>query len=500
MKRHISTKLCLLTALLSGSSAHAAPAKWCTGTTTREHYSITDMGHFQYNSDADDLKDMDGFADVVLALCSNDPAATQYHAELEAARLRWTKRLHLTDADWADAFPFASSNISFRRSLHLDGAPGSGPIAQYDWFRRATLEEAIRRADTEGEHLSQAARLGYVAQCLEGEQVDPVAAALCVGDMGLDLDALGNELRASPSVDPVSRMTLRLLAEQVVRKLWPERKNEIAGYMLKDAGWNQIFKIAKAARQEWIDRKVELAPMRSLHYQLAHSKSPAGCDQTLSILQQKITAISADDYARTFGKSPSSREVLSRVMNEPAGYLAATNYAQCHPGTSLAVEIGAVGGPGLGGPRATALSRLILANPKPFGGDLRLPDLASDHVYRGGNDLKSSFGVLTGVTRTGDNVHLTFRKEPYDFAYCAESHQTDRVVTVMESGTVVYESVCTKTARAKGKDAIPPVDVAARNMTLRPGMVVVVEGDMVVVAWSKPDAKAPSFILGEPVK
>jgi hypothetical protein len=502
--------------------AVAGPAPWCGGDIGSATYSITNNGSFKYDSDADDLADVDGFADIVLAMCSRDPDATRFHSQLEAARARWGKRLHMAESDWVDALPFATEMLGFRRSFKLDVAGQGfalaelGPVAQYSAFRRADILTAIEAADAAGAHLSMSARTGLAAACLEGADVDPVPAALCVGDMKIDLDTLNAELRVDRADDPAAKMSLRLVAEEVVRKLWPARKAKLAALITSDDAYRQLFDVAKAARTEWDRRKDELAPLREEAWVMfnalqTHSrKAAAGCEAaTWPVLQQRISAIPAGDFAaayRDFTSAPLD-PIVRRIMSEPAGYLAARNYASCmrttDRGSRLVTAISdAAEQPGFSGPRGAALATIMRANPQTDrGGSLKFPRPGGGNTYRMGGSNKQGAGVLKSANTEGQAVHLAFASSMRKVTQCAGYVETKKIVAITPDGQLLYEQRCTGSETIKVNDASEPQDVDVRfGSMLKPGMSVVVDGDAVVIAWAKAGSKLPSFVLGQPVK
>src|SRR5439155_16223451 len=151
-----------------------------------------------------------------------------FHAQLEAARARWTKRLEMTDDDWADAAVWAVAGVGDRRGgriqVDVDKKAWSalGPVEQYAGMIRGSARSETAMldyayfADALGTKLTEAGRLGYITHCIDGGS-KPVDWAACAPDIAaFDKKKLAAELRADKTARGFEKMVLRLVADDYV--------------------------------------------------------------------------------------------------------------------------------------------------------------------------------------------------------------------------------------------------------------------------------------------
>lgn len=515
-------KIMMVAAALAGwaQTAEARPA-WCQGDAGRGNLSITKSdGSFKYATAADD--DSGSFTEIVNALCSSDPQAEPFRAQLEAARARWSKRLHMTDADWNDALPFATEMQVFRVNLEIDlqkqhdAFSDMTPVEQFDAFKRIDTLDQIHLADVAASHLTWTGRLGYIARCVEAEDLDPVENALCGHDIAtFDVDKLNAELRADTADAPETRMTMRLLYDRLARFRFPKRMAVMRALVAKDEGYAKLFKIAKQTQEEWDAKASELAPYRETAWQMfvaeetGSKKARAGCEEkTWAPLVEAIRGISASDYQTAYkaDKSGGAEPLLRLVMATPKGFLAASSFAACaalhktespsFAGTARALA----SQPGFTGPRSAVLTNLLAANIELDRGSIDYPK--PDHgFYRDESHRAYGSGVLASVKANGSSLHLEFKPIVHVEEQCTGGFvPTRQIIGIRDDGSFTFQQRCTGYGMVKVNTASRPMDVAAKLAPgLKAGMNVVADGDTAVIAW-EPKAKVPSIVLGQAVK
>ncbi|MFT3697180.1 MAG: hypothetical protein QM831_28820 [Kofleriaceae bacterium] len=453
--------------------AHANPAAWCGGVTRDATFTIEANGAFKYNSERDDLADVDAFANVVLASCSNDRVAVKYRRELEAARQRWTKRLQMRESDWADALPFADQrDVGDRRKLRID-LPNKGfavaelsPVYQYLALWNLDFEHAYSMMDDVAQWATQAERVGFVARCLEPETQDPVQFLMCAADAEqLDLAKLDDELRGNDG--PASRMTVRLIAERTLRRFL-ERRVAFKAHVKQDSAYRQLVEAAKTELTRWSGKDPNITRLQLQQYKLAtamDSKKPIECEAALTKeLNAYLASIPIADYQKAYEATPRSPigPLIRLVQSTPEGYLTSSNYAECvqlHGENSpLSRAIATTYSDDMNGMHGAMMTAMRRANPQPAVGSFKFPKRPTDV------DLPDdAAGVVKSATKLDATTHVVF-------------------------------------AAKKNGSAPPPADVETIGIAVKPGMYVVQENGLVVIAFKKQGDMLPSIVLGRPVK
>lgn len=463
----------LVVAALAGA-AHANPAAWCGGQTSSARFSIEANGAFRYNSERDDLADVDAFANVVLASCSEDRVAVRYRRELEAARQRWAKRLQMRESDWADALPFADqADASDRRKLRID-LPNKGfavatlsPVYQYLAMWNLDFEHAYSLMDDVGQWPTNAERVGFVARCLAEDHQDPVQFLMCASDAeAIDLAKLDDELRAGGD-GPASKMTLRLAAEATLRR-FAERRRTFESLAAGDPAYRELVDAAKTELDRWHAPDAKLTRLQLAQYKLAtaiDSHQPIDCEATTTKeLHAYLASIPVADYQKAYEAAPRSPigPLIRLVQSTPEGYLTASNYAECvqlhGENTPLSRAIATTYADDMNGVHGAMLTAMRRAHPQPKVGAFVFPKRPTDV------DLPDD---AAGVVKSVSKVDPT----------------TMRVVFA-----------------AKKTGAPPPAEVETIGIALRPGMYVVQENGLVVIAFAKQGDMLPVIVLGRPVK
>jgi len=524
MKLAISSVLALA---LAAGTASAAPEPWC-GEGVADTFNVAMGNKFTYNSDADDLADDASFMRVVGASCSvMGHDNEQFHAQLAAARARWAKRLRMADADWADAAAWIQepAGVRYSRTIHVpDHRAYSelGPIAQYALLSNEYVSAGIAsyNADVLGAHLTETGRVGYVQSCLGGSIAAPAQWALCWADAeAIDLDKLAAELRSDKSYSGADRMFLRIAAYNLVTKLVPQRRDELAK---ADPAYRKLVEIAAKTRKDWSASPEALALVDALDDAVAkqsRSLHVDGCaDNARAALLAQVAALPSTAFAdmplypkkgdkdEEFRLAPT--RLLATVAKTPDGYLAELAVVLCatdhDDATELATEVDRqiANSSGLRGPRTAALTAMKRSKIQPDARDEQISYPESRHAWvaRGSGEHMWSTGVIKKLTRKGDVVHIVYDGKNVTATVCASWNDTNHVTAIRNDGTVQYQQVCGSYETLHGNDAPEPIDVSiADGGALKPGMVTLYTGG-VMMAWAKRDDARPAVAFGLAIK
>src|SRR5262245_60764681 len=99
----VACTVSLISALGFAARAAAGAPAWCSAIGNNR---IDASGDIKDATDNDDPRN--ALRDLVGRMCKPDAEATAHMAELEAARQKWSQRLDLTEADWADVADYAT--------------------------------------------------------------------------------------------------------------------------------------------------------------------------------------------------------------------------------------------------------------------------------------------------------------------------------------------------------------------------------------------------------
>ena len=520
----------IFTVVATAATAHASPEPWC-GEPVHEQFSAS-RGNFLYNSDADDLADDSAFVNVVGASCMNNGEDNaKFHTQLAAARARWAKRLHMSDADWADAAAWIRQPQSERWQHDLapkDHASYSelGPIDQYARLSHMSwLGAGSYLADALGPKLTEAGRVAYLQNCLRDKYAGPgkdtggpAAWALCWGDAdALDLDKLGAELRADTAHDGFDKMTVRIAAWKA-SQLVAQRRTQLDK---SDPVYKQLIEIAAKARKSWSASPELLALVGALDDAKAkqsRSLHVDGCaEKARSALAAQVTALPSSVFA-DMPMAPkkgdenkrfetAQNKLVAAVTSTPDGYLAALAVALCASdgdATELAhaIERAIDEAPALRGPRGAALAAMLASKLEPDARDEKVEYPKGGHEVKLAevNDKVWSKGVIAKVTRKGDVVHVEYSGKNLVGTICTSTRSTNHVRGVRDDGQLQYDQECDAHETTHYNNAPKPIDVPiADGAALKPGMAVQY-ADGVMMAWAKPGDARPVVALGVAIK
>jgi hypothetical protein len=527
MKLAISSAFALV---LAAGAAHAGPEPWC-GQGVAGNFSVSMGNKFTYNSDADDLADSMALMNVVGASCDtlgheND----QFRTQLAAARARWAKRLHMTDADWADAAQWVAQpqSMLFDRPISRPAHQAyseMSPLGQFGVLSYVEVDGPANTAylaDAFGSHLTQTGLAGYARACLAHSSATDWA--LCLSDAeSIDLDKLSAELRTDATASGPDRMFVRYAAWDLVTNLVPKRRAELAK---KDPAYAKLAEIATRGRQSFHANADSLALVGSLDDAIAknsRSLHVAGCDaKARTALTAAVAALPASTFADmpmlppkpdpavkdkpAFVAAP--RKLLEALAATPDGYLAEVAVVLCAIDSAqpndLALELTKIVPfkPGFRGPRTAALSAMRDSGLEPDARDQKISYPATRHSWQINDNHQHVFskGMIAKVSRKGDTVHIEYSGKNVTEQFCDDWANTNHVTGIRDDGAITYERECSSKKTTTFNTAPKPIDLdAADGAALKPGMTLLVTNG-VTIAWKKTGDKKPAVALGAAVK
>lgn len=457
----------------------------------------------------------DALPELLGASCGVE--APRYAKELAAARAKWTQRLALTDADWADLLEWAQQDRAHRNnpSPHVD--PKQAPstwdaIDQYAAVIPSAVFDFHYPIDALGNRLTETGRLAYVARCIDsrrnGEWI------ICQPDVdALDLTKLPGELRAATKHPAADRVAIRLVADRLKPKI-AEHKAKMKELAARDPGYAKLFGMSADARKQWAAKPpdgalLELALAMDDARATNSNRAFEGCeDRTWTAFAGalgKLPAAKFKDIKDEPG-NPFMAGAIAVVVNDPDAYLGALAYYTCRA-SKPDVLVKFLGNamhrwPGFRGPRTSAHTALLAANVKLDDRDARVeyPDLRRMWLTGGEGTRGGGRGVISGAKPGGATTTLEFQQKLRKDTVCVDWKDTNRISMISASGTVYYEYNCTKYGTVTVNLAPKPMTVASRHTGgIKPGVTVAVIEDVVGAVWPKSGA-APSHVFGVAVK
>ncbi len=444
-------------------------------------------------------------------------ASAKTAGELAAARARWNKELDLTEADWAtDVVPYTLADPGTRRGLTMRTEDKQAPskldaIGQYAMIKQASFpnRDPLYALDQLGSRLSAAGRLAYIENCLHA--TNPAEWALCQPDIdAFDRKQIGVEMHADKTPRGYERMTIRVAAARVQAKL-PARAAAVKELMAKDPGYAQLFAVAATAHKEWAAKAPDaslLAVTTAMDDARAtnSSKAFAGCeDTTWAAFTTAVGALPAAKF-KELKSDGYLYEVMGVLINDPSAYLAMMALRICRSTKTDVLDryagMSMTRWPGYRGPRTAALTSMLT-------GTITLDDRSTKIQYpeirRTWLDASSSTngggsGVLAKVNTNGDKTHVEFVRKPHKMQVCLNWKDSNQIVQITASGSVIYGYTCLKYGTETVNLASEPRDINTRYAAgVKPGAYVSIIEDVVLSVSAKAGG-APSHVLGVPVK
>ncbi len=521
MSRHLFCIAPVLAVLTLSAPASAAPA-WCAS-----------EGATSFNDGLDNLESDDA-RDAIKSIVG---VACYGNGDVPAVRTRWSKRLGMVEADWADAAAWASQDQGDRMQnviyIDLQGQKlGIGESLKRAWSSFGPFDQyaAISRglgdnlgndkhyvADAFGSKLSEIGRLAYIEACLATTDAQVVRWAMCDGDIAaLDRAKLATEIRADKTRSGADRMAIRIRLDRLNQAL-AKHRDAVKAASAKDPAYAKMFELAAQTRTEWTTRWKNDAALVDLTLAMDDARAKdskkgfAGCeeatqkpfDAAVAMIPAKQLAGLPDD-----AQNPFFTQAMAAVIATPSGYLASVAYFLCRSrgGNKPDAVTRALGDamqrwPGHRGPRSATYTAILLAG-------LEL-DTASDTIdfppvtrtIFDGEGVRARPSAVAKLTRDGETVRIEYVKKTATGLECRSYSRNNRIVQIQRDGVLVYERTCTGGYKKVTYDVTPaPVTVKARYAAgVTPGMLVSVTEDVLIAAW-KQDGKAPSVLLGVALK
>ena len=498
---------------LASTSAFAGPAAWCKG-------ASDDKPRMDELGSKDARAVLKAF---VAAECNPDAEVEAHRAEIEKARAAWSKRLGMSEGDWADAVAYTTErDYDIKGDMTTKKFVEMTPIDQWIAIGKAQGEiqggmDAFYVADIFDAKLSEVGRLELINECIRID--DPILWATCQDDIDkLDYNRLYDQLRADANHGAALRQKIRMLAYDLPPQL-KEHAEKVAKLKAEDPAWKKAFEIAASSRTEWASIAAKNAKYLALAAEMesamvAKSRSMfEGCDdKTYAALGEAISTVPA----KTFAKMRDIRDdpyggfaykALPVAMKNPSVNLAAIAVVICNQRPGLAADLGGALGstPSLRGPHNFAISKMADAS-------LQLDDMSKKiywpkvrHPYEASSQLGSAGAQIKSVKKEGANLKVESSPMMVTTEDCVSEHVGKHIERVHDDGRVDYERICDKTAMRKHDISWAPFSVDARyEKVLKPGEVFSTtygsKGSDVLAIWSGPNAAAPRWMLGGTLK
>jgi hypothetical protein len=522
MKRSVVSLASFITLTVGGAAAaRAATPAWCKAEGADKLNVYGELGKVHKETDP-----ADALYTLVAAFCAPDADAIAQARELATTRKLWSKRLHMTDADWVDAAAWAVTYNSDRNPSIYPPEKTAwskyGPIDQWAGILRSAqgdssqVSDPAYVADAFGEELTEAGRLGYIMVCIEGERT--AEWAMCADDIArFDAAKLSTELRGDTSRTAKERITVRLEAYQAASKI-PAHQARVKELLAKDPAYARLFSLAEATRKEWSGRWKSDAALLAVTASMDDArvtrsrKASEGCEETTwQAWKSVVSATPAKKFAAIRHEPGNSftEQAMAVIVAQPEGYLAGMSLYICaRSNKSEDFLIRALGEvmerwPGFRGPRTATHTAIVTAGIELDDRDARIeyPDVLRSWIARNSGSSGGGEGSIKSVKATGKTVTIEFVNIKKQQTVCIKGHHTRRVTQIRSDGGLVYEYICTKekTETITVPQASPQTVNARYAAGIKPGMFISVTEDVITAAYTK-GGKAPSMIAGVPVK
>jgi hypothetical protein len=511
---------------LIATEAAAAPPAWCNGA----QVEATDLRGLSSKDPREVIKAF------VAAECAPTDEALAHRGEIEAGRQAWSKRLGMTEADWADAVPYAQTRADslIQGTLAAKTLGAASPLDQYAVIEKAHESaseiDTLYAADMFEPHLSEAGRLAFIkTTCFHNGQPAAVDAygmtgteaiwAICQADLDqIDVARLFDEIRADAAHDGALKMKVRIAAYELPGRI-KSHAAEVQQMLQRDGATAKLFEIATAARAAWASgigrntRLLELVLAMDSAAVTRSRKQLEGCGETTAAaLADAVAAIPARSFAgmHDVRDNPSggfATQAGPVLAASPAVVLAAIAFVRCAPDADVSAflrDLAAIAPPSRG-PRNTALARIEDAGVSydKVGARLVFPQVKpySGNHLDGTLQGRSTGGAIRSVKRNGETLTVEHQPLLVKTMDCVRSHKTGRVTKIHGDGRVQYEEVCDRSELRTHDNRWVPSEVSAKYAAwLKPGVVFSQSGKDVIAIWPSASARAPSMVLGGAVK
>jgi hypothetical protein len=464
--------------------------------------------------------------------CSNNADVAQHRAEIEQARAEWSKRLAMTDADWADVASFVDDNSgnSIKIDLSTKDLAQFTPIDQYGAIHSRFGGEfqgpdQLYATDVFDGRMTETGRMAFVDWCISNDSVarkdgDVPKWAVCWPDVEkFDVGKVLAEIKADTAHSGAVKMWLRIHAADMPDAIKDIIAKKLA-FTKADDTWQKMFDFAAKAREQWRQdvggnqKLLELAARMDagalFHSRKLFDGCEAATDEALSAAMATVPSKSFigmhDDREMT---KPGFAETSGHVLvNVPAVSLAATAWSECHHDTKTADFLNSVlqHHPGFRGPRNAALAA-IMGQTYKFD-DLKaeapgFPGWGNRPAQRSGGTIMSVGGVVKSVTKKGDKLQVAIEKTSMMQDNCVKEHRSNHLAQIRSDGSLEYEMICDQTKTVKIDTTYGDFTITPRlglEKVLKPGVVFSSIGGEIIAIWPSKTAKTPSWVLGGAVK
>jgi hypothetical protein len=527
MNRQLGLAIGALVFVGATRSSFAGVPAWCKDASFTDHYDLKDLS-------AKDPRDV--VITFAKASCAPTPEAEAGRAEIEKARQAWSKKLGMTEDDWADAVAYAKSDYrSEKFEYSTKDLAAFTPIDQYkaltDGFPRpggnAPFREPFYLADALESRLSEVGRFAFIQECLNlGSQsvtsIPSVTWGLCQADIDrFDPAKFSEQLRSDTAHGGELRMSLRLRALELPAKL-KDHAAEIQKLFAKDDAYKKVFDVVAKTRTEWASgvgantKLTDLALAMDTGALSQSRKAFDGCeDRTAAALVAEISKVPAKSFAgmkdvRMDPYAGFAAGAGPMLMKIPAVNLASMPYVLCHKKTGAAEFLGAYlqDTPGYRGPRTAAITRVMAEKIvlDDMNARIEYPPFDSRPYSGSHGSIGSAGGVVATSKVVGDVVHVDLEKTLVKRMECIKSHNTNRISRILPDGKIEYESICDQSGLVTHDTTWGTFKIRKADAPLlKKGVMFssIGSGDKgadVVAIWSSKTADAPSMVLGAAVK
>jgi len=528
VNRHLGLAIGALAFVAATEPAVAGVPAWCKGAS--------------FGSAGYDLKDLSATdpREVVIAFakatCTPTPEAEAGRAEIEKARQAWTKKLRMTEDDWADAVVYANSDYrSEKLEFSTKDLAAFTPLDQYkaltDGFPRPggnpPFREPFYLADAFEGRLSEVGRFAFIMECLSlGSQsvssIPSVTWALCQVDIDrFDPVKFSEQVRSDTAHAGALRMSMRLRALELPAKL-KEHAAEVQKLFAKDEAYKKVFDVVVKARTEWASevgsntKLIDLALAMDSGALSQSRKAFDGCeDKTATALTAEISKVPAKSFAgmkdvRMDPYAGFAAGAGPMLMKIPAVSLASMPYILCHSKSAIADFLAAYlqDTPGYRGPRTAAITKVMAEKIAldDMNAKIEYPPFGSRPYARSHGSIGSAGGVVATAKVVDDVVNVDLEKTLIKRMECIKSHSTNRISRILPDGKIEYESICDQSGLVTHdttwgtfkirKDYAPLLKKGVMFSSVGTND----KGSEVVALWASKSAELPSMVLGAAVK
>jgi hypothetical protein len=464
--------------------------------------------------------------------CSNDDDVAQHRAEIDRARADWSKRLGMTDADWADVASFVDNREGKFIQIDMSSKDLSQftPIDQYAAIHSrfgGSFQGPDQLYDTDvfESRMTETGRMAFLDWCIDDGSIPRIENempkwAVCWPDVEkFDVGKVLAEIKADTAHSGAVKMWLRIHAAGLPDAITDITAKKVAAAKADDT-WQKMFDFAAKARDQWradvggnqklLDLAARMDAGALFHSRKLFDGCEAATDEALaaamaSVPSKSFTGMHDDRELTKPGFAQTSGHVL---VNAPAVNLAATAWSECHHDAKTAdfLNDALQSHPGFRGPRNAALAA-IMGQTYKFD-DLKAPapgfaGWGGRPASRSGGTIMSLGGVVKSVTKKADKLVVAIEKTSIMQDNCVKEHRSNRLSRIRPDGSLEYEMICDQTKTVKVDTTWSDFTITPTlgvEKALKPGVVFSSVNGEIIAIWPSKGAKTPSWVLGGAVK